>query len=69
MKQASRAVHAGRGGKAGMGARVPLAPDLSTAAVHDDLVYISEDEGYLHCLDAKTGKQYWEHDFKGAIWG
>lgn len=39
MKQASRAVHAGRGGKAGMGelARqtvVPLAPDLSPAAVH-----------------------------------
>ena len=34
MKQASRAVHAGRGGKAGVGARAPLAPDLSTAAVH-----------------------------------
>jgi len=39
VKQASRAVHAGRGGKAGMGelARqtvVPLAPDLSPAAVH-----------------------------------
>jgi cystathionine gamma-synthase len=34
VKQASRAVHAGRGGKAGMGARAPLAPDLSTAAVH-----------------------------------
>ncbi len=34
MKLASRAVHAGRGGKAGMGARSPLAPDLSTAAVH-----------------------------------
>ncbi|MDQ6721000.1 MAG: aminotransferase class I/II-fold pyridoxal phosphate-dependent enzyme [Candidatus Dormibacteraeota bacterium] len=34
MKQASRAVHAGRGGKAGMGARSPLAPDLSPAAAH-----------------------------------
>jgi cystathionine gamma-synthase len=34
VKQASRAVHAGRGGKAGMGARAPLAPDLSTAAAH-----------------------------------
>jgi cystathionine gamma-synthase len=34
VKQASRAVHAGRGGKAGVGARAPLAPDLSTAAVH-----------------------------------
>jgi cystathionine beta-lyase/cystathionine gamma-synthase len=34
VKQASRAVHAGRGGKAGIGARSPLAPDLSLAAVH-----------------------------------
>src|SRR5258706_322609 len=37
MKQASRAVHAGRGGKAGSGSHqsgIPLAPDLSPAAVH-----------------------------------
>jgi cystathionine beta-lyase/cystathionine gamma-synthase len=39
VKQASRAVHAGRGGQAGMGELtrqkvVPLAPDLSPAAVH-----------------------------------
>ena len=33
MKQASRAVHAGRGGRAAFGARSPLAPDLSLAAV------------------------------------
>ena len=23
----------------------------------------------LHCLDAKTGKKYWQYDIKGAIWG
>jgi cystathionine beta-lyase/cystathionine gamma-synthase len=34
VNQASRAVHAGRGGKPGMGGRRPLAPDLSPAAVH-----------------------------------
>jgi outer membrane protein assembly factor BamB len=42
---------------------------LSTAAVHDGLAYIAEEHGYLHCLDAATGKKYWEHDFKCAVWG
>jgi outer membrane protein assembly factor BamB len=42
---------------------------MSTAAVHDGLVYIAEETGYLHCLDAKTGQKYWEHDFLSAVWG
>src|SRR5262249_6666079 len=42
---------------------------LSTAAVHDGLAYISEEAGYLHCLDAQTGQKYWEHDFKAGVWG
>jgi outer membrane protein assembly factor BamB len=42
---------------------------ISTAAVHDGLVYIAELEGYLHCLDAKTGKQYWEHNLRAETWG
>ena len=42
---------------------------MSTAAVHDGLVYIAEELGYLHCLDAKTGQRYWDHDFKTSIWG
>jgi outer membrane protein assembly factor BamB len=42
---------------------------MSTCAVHDGLVYIAELAGYLHCLDAKTGKPYWEYDLKSAIWG
>jgi outer membrane protein assembly factor BamB len=42
---------------------------ISTAAVHDGLVYISELEGYLHCLDANTGKQYWEHNLGDQVWG
>lgn len=42
---------------------------ISTAAVHKGLVYISEEYGYLHCLDAKTGKHYWEFDFRTGIWG
>ncbi|MCI0378855.1 MAG: PQQ-binding-like beta-propeller repeat protein, partial [Gemmataceae bacterium] len=41
----------------------------STAAIHDGLVYISEERGYLHCLDAKTGQHHWVHDVKNGIWG
>ncbi|MFL5243764.1 MAG: PQQ-binding-like beta-propeller repeat protein [Gemmataceae bacterium] len=41
---------------------------MSTAAIKDDLVYIAELAGYLHCLDAKTGKQYWEHNMEAAAW-
>jgi outer membrane protein assembly factor BamB len=42
---------------------------VSTCAIHDGLVYIAELDGYLHCLDAKTGEKYWEHDLKAEIWG
>ena len=42
---------------------------LSTCAIQDDLLYISELAGYLHCLDAKTGQKYWDYDLKAEIWG
>jgi outer membrane protein assembly factor BamB len=41
---------------------------MSTAAVHDGLCYLGEQEGILHCLDAKTGEKYWEHDMEAATW-
>ena len=42
---------------------------MSTATVIDDLVYIAELQGYVHCLNAKTGEHYWQYDTKGSIWG
>jgi outer membrane protein assembly factor BamB len=51
------------------GREVYMGRTISTCAVHDNLVYIAEYEGYMHCLDARTGKKYWEHDFKSGIWG
>ena len=42
---------------------------MSTAAVHDGLVYIPEHNGYMYCLDAKTGKHYWTHDFLSGVLG
>ena len=42
---------------------------MSTACVVDDIVYISELHGYIHCLDAKTGEFFWQYDTKASIWG
>jgi outer membrane protein assembly factor BamB len=41
---------------------------ISTPAVHEGLVYAAETDGFLHCLDAKTGQHYWEEDLKSAVW-
>lgn len=42
---------------------------ISTAAIADDLVYITDFSGFLHCLDAHTGKEYWVYDTLAAVWG
>ena len=42
---------------------------ISTAAISDGLVYISDFAGFLHCLDAASGKPYWTYDMLSAIWG
>ena len=42
---------------------------MSTACIVDDVIYIGELAGYLHCLDFKTGKRFWQYDLKSAIWG
>jgi outer membrane protein assembly factor BamB len=41
---------------------------LSTCAVHDGLCYAGEYDGVLHCLDAQTGQQYWEHEMRADTW-
>ena len=42
---------------------------ISMPAVHDGLVYAADTPGYVHCLDAATGKKLWLHDLKSNIWG
>ena len=42
---------------------------ISTAAIYDGLLYYPDFSGFLHCLDAKTGKAYWTHDMFAAVWG
>jgi outer membrane protein assembly factor BamB len=41
---------------------------ISTAAIADGLLYVSDFSGYLHCLDVKTGQEYWNHDLLAAVW-
>ena len=42
---------------------------ISTAAIQDGLVYVSDLSGNLYCLDAKSGQLYWKYDTFAAIWG
>jgi outer membrane protein assembly factor BamB len=42
---------------------------LSTACVVDDVVYMAELAGYVQCLDANTGKKFWQWDTKSNVWG
>ena len=41
---------------------------MGTVAVHDGLLYASEMDGFLHCLDAKTGEKVWVEDMKDGSW-
>lgn len=41
---------------------------ISTAAVTNDLLFIPDFSGYLHCFDARTGRQNWVYDLESAIW-
>ena len=50
------------------GREVHYGRTLSTVAIADGLVYAAEMDGFLHCLDAKTGKKYWDHDLKDGTW-
>jgi outer membrane protein assembly factor BamB len=52
----------------GEGREVIFARTISTVAIHDGLVYAAEMDGFLQCLDARTGKKYWEYDLKDSTW-
>src|SRR6267154_1406573 len=33
------------------------------------LLFVGDFSGFIHCLDAETGKLYWMHDMKAHMWG
>ncbi|MEK6408108.1 MAG: PQQ-binding-like beta-propeller repeat protein [Acidobacteriota bacterium] len=42
---------------------------ISTGALYDGMLFYPDFSGFLHCLDAKTGKAFWVHDMFAAVWG
>ncbi len=43
---------------------------ISTVSITPDgLLFVGDFSGFLHCLDAETGKVYWVHDMKAHMWG
>jgi outer membrane protein assembly factor BamB len=41
---------------------------ISTAAIKDGLLFISDFSGFFHCLNVETGEPYWTHDMLAAVW-
>ena len=41
---------------------------FSTPAITNGLVFVGDDSGVVHCVDAETGEGYWTHDVGRAIW-
>lgn len=42
---------------------------ISTVAVHEDIVYAAELDGFLHAIDAERGEVYWTYDALSQVWG
>ena len=41
---------------------------LGAPAIKDDILYIADYEGLIHCLDAKYGKVFWTYDTFAECW-
>ncbi len=41
---------------------------MSTPAVADGLVFVTDTGRQLHCVDAATGESVWTHEFAGELW-
>ncbi|MEQ1827252.1 MAG: PQQ-binding-like beta-propeller repeat protein [Pirellula sp.] len=39
-----------------------------TVAIHENLLFVADFSGLLHCLNAKTGTAYWTYDLVAACW-
>jgi outer membrane protein assembly factor BamB len=44
---------------------------ISTVSIDptNSLLFIGDFSGFVHCLDAETGKVYWVHDMQAHMWG
>ena len=44
---------------------------ISTVSIDPDngLLFLADFSGFVHCLDAETGKVQWVHDMQAHMWG
>jgi outer membrane protein assembly factor BamB len=44
---------------------------ISTVSIdpETELLFVGDFSGFVHCLDANTGKLHWTHDMKAHMWG
>lgn len=44
---------------------------ISTVSIDPEtgLLFVGDFSGYIHCLDAETGKLHWTYDMKAHMWG
>lgn len=45
-----------------------MSRSLSTIAFHNDLLFVSDVSGILHCVDRHTGRQHWGYDTLSAVY-
>lgn len=41
---------------------------IASVVVADGLLYAVDLDGFLSCLDVKTGRRYWRYDMEAAVW-
>ena len=41
---------------------------MATVSVVDDLVYVTDYSGFIHCLDAQTGQHHWKLATESPLW-
>ncbi len=41
----------------------------ATPAILNGLVFVTDDAGHVHCVDAETGECHWTHQVGRSIWG
>ena len=51
-----------------MSASPAIRRSISTGAYKDGILYYADFSGFLHAVDAKTGKPFWVHDMLAAVW-
>lgn len=47
----------------------PISRSLSTVSIHNNLLFLADYSGDIHCLDATTGQLHWRHSTGAHIWG